>query len=115
MRMNVGRRYQMPADDNTRLTELHDHYKDTFQLLQASIRQRERFFLATLVLTVLLALRTFSPDVTSVAVTEFLTKKFGLPQFDTNVFGSSLWFALLCCVVKYGQIAVLVDRRYPYI
>jgi hypothetical protein len=105
----------MPADDNTRLAELHDHYKDTFQGLQASILQREKFFLLTVLLTILLVLRTFSPDVTANAVAEFLKGRFGLPHIDTTVFGSALWFGLLYSVLRYSQIVVLIDRRYPYL
>ncbi len=105
----------MPADDNTRLSELHDHYKDTFQDLQASIRQREKFLVLTVLLTALLVLRTFSPDVTANTVAEFLKGRFGLPHIDTAVFGSVLWFALLYSVLRYSQIVVLIDRRYPYL
>lgn len=98
------------------LAVLYDHYKDTCGTIADAIRRRERLMLLLIGALGLFAFQTAFPTETNLALSEFLSFKFGFTlSVGLSVVETVIWFIFLILMVRYFQTVALIERRYTYI
>lgn len=94
---------------------LYDHYKDSCERQTTALRDRNRFFLATLVLTFLLGVFAYNPQ-DGVDLAKSMLAKYGL---DVSISGqtlqSFLWCSVLYVYIRYLQLMTTIERGYLYL
>ena len=104
------------ATEDSKLEVLHDHYKDTFTILQGHLQLRDRIFVFTLLAVTVILFQIFSPEGSGQAISQFVMSKLGLNSpIDTSFLGTIIWFATLALVVRYFQTVVYIERQYDYV
>ena len=105
----------MNLSDN-KLQILAEHYKNTFDVLQNSLRQRNRLFLYVLCILILMLFQLYTPQDASTLISQFISGKLNTSTQMNMLFVQSIvWFCLLATTVKYFQSVVSVERQYNYI
>jgi hypothetical protein len=95
---------------------LCSHYKDTFEIHLASIKQRDILFYALLVILALFSLQVVSTDMVNSAISSWTTKQLDINiDKNSNLFGTLLWFLLFGFTSKYYQTVLYIERQYSYI
>jgi len=95
---------------------LHDHYKDTFAILQRHLRLRDRTFAFILLAITVVLFQAFSPEGSGEIISEFVMGRLGVNRpIDISFLGNILWFATFALVVRYFQAVVYIERQYDYI
>lgn len=95
---------------------LCSHYKDTFEVHLASIKQRDTLFYALLVILAFFSLQVTSSDLVNGALSSYINKEFGVTiDKSSNLFGSLLWLLLFGVSSRYYQIVIQIERQYDYI
>lgn len=95
---------------------LCSHYKDTFEIHLASIKQRDMLFYALLVILALFSLQVVSTDMVNSAISSWTTKQLDINiDKNSNLFGTLLWFLLFGFTSKYYQTVLYIERQYGYI
>ena len=98
------------------ISTIHDHYKDTCEIISEAIKRRDRLMLFVLLTLGFFAFQTIFPTVSNTVVNDFLNFKFGLSlKLNLAVVGNIVWFLLLIFTLRYFQVAVFVERQYAYI
>jgi hypothetical protein len=92
------------------------HYKDTYEIHLASIKQRDVLFYALLVVLALFSLQFTSADLVNSALSSYANKQLDISLGkNSNLFGSLFWLLLLGFSSKYYQTAIQIERQYDYI
>lgn len=101
--------------DERRLEILYDHYKSVVEHNRNNVRYRYRYLFYILVVMMLVLLQTLFPKDTQSFISEFLKHSFGVSS-STNfqIVETGLLLALMLLIVRYLQLAVNVERSYPY-
>lgn len=97
-------------------SELSSHYKDTYEIHLASIKQRDMLFYALLVVLALFTLQVASTELVNGAITSYVNKQLDLSiGKHSNLFGPMLWLLLFGFSSRYYQTVVQIEREYHYI
>jgi hypothetical protein len=108
---NVGRSLGEAEFNN-----LCSHYKDTYDIHLASIKQRDTLFYALLVILAFFSLQVTSADLVNGALSSYINKEFGIAvDKSSNLFGTLLWLLLFGASSRYYQIVIQIERQYDYI
>jgi hypothetical protein len=95
---------------------LCSHYKDTYEIHLATIKQRDVLFYGVLVILTLFSLQITSPELVNTTLSNYTNK-----QLDINIgkysnsFGTLFWFLLFGFSTRYYQIVIQIERQYDYI
>ena len=105
--------------DNAKFQLLHQHYKDTFQIIKEATKERSTLMRLIFIILVISVLYTFWPSGFVSTVSQVLTKKVGVELNLTsslgNIVGSIIWLVLLVAIVRYTQVVIYIKRQYEYI
>lgn len=102
--------------ENAKFNNLCSHYKHTFDIHRASIKQRDTLFYSLLVLLAVFTLQLSSTEVVASIVSEYVTKTTGVKLGNNVDFISTLlWFLLLGFTTKYYQVVIEIERQYEYL
>jgi len=100
----------------TEFYNLCSHYKDTYEIHLASIKQRDTLFYALLVILALFSLQVTSTDLVSSTLSSYVNKQLDINiDKNSNLFGTLLWLLLFGFSSRYYQIVIQIERQYDYI
>ncbi|MEU7822467.1 hypothetical protein [Catellatospora sp. NPDC049133] len=106
----------MTPSDDARLEVLHVHYSETFSIIGAQVRTRDRLVLAVLASLALLAIDTWLPQQLGIVVGGVAREKFGVgATFGPGLLTAVLWSLFTVSVIRYFQSCVYLERLYRYV
>ncbi len=96
---------------------LYDHYKDTYSVIKAKSRVRDKFFVFLLALLFIVFLILTSPSIYSQLIGTLSKKYLELNTTNSHFAFIDVFilFLILVCSVKYFQTIIYLDRGYIYI
>ena len=97
--------------DDKKLEIYYDHYKDTFQHQVRYIENRNRYFLLTILLTVVLSLFIVDRNTSNTIICKIT----GLQELPFAHLNSVLLFCFLWILILYFQSMQTVERQYKYV
>lgn len=101
---------------DTKLQILAEHYKNTFNFLQDTLKKRDRLFLGILCILILMLFQLYTPQEASNLISQFIANKLNITtQMNLLFVQSIIWFSLLSITLKYFQSVVFIERQYSYI
>jgi len=107
-----------PSPDKA-LEVLHDHYKETFEIIRKREKTRDQLFLLVVGLIGLLFLFALFPvEITgSIATMEISMggAKIEMSKMPLAILSSITWSVLFILVLRYCQTAVTIERQYNYL
>lgn len=102
--------------EEAKFNNLCSHYKDTFDIHRASIKQRDTLFYGLLIILAVFTLQLSSTEVVAKMVSEYVGKTTGMKLGKNIDFVSTLlWFMLLGFTTRYFQVALEIERQYGYL
>lgn len=102
--------------DATQLELLHEHYRDSCNLMQGQRAARDRYFYFVIAVIAVTWFDVVAPRDFSAVAGELVKAKLQLPVApDLAYLRSVLWFILLGLTVRYFQASLSVERSYDYI
>ncbi|MBE7661528.1 hypothetical protein G1K77_13375 [Tenacibaculum finnmarkense] len=94
----------------------YDHYKDSFSYLRQYLKQRDKYFMYSVILLSLVFFNSMLPEDFEIVSKELIKNKIGIKEFSNlKLINSFLLFSLLSVVIKYFQINLLIERQYSYL
>ena len=110
-------RHKRPGLSNDTLGILHDHYKDTYSVIAARERLRDKLFLWVIVVFAVLGFEIQYPvNVHGTLGTLSLGgNNINLNSVPLAVLLAASWGFLAALVLKYCQTTKAVERSYPYL
>lgn len=99
-----------------KLDVLYDHYKDSFSLLQDSLKNRNKFTVLLFIIVFFQLLMAVSPDSIISLFIDIVNKMYEINisnQF--MIIQCALWLLLLYFTMRYYQLSVYIERQYNYI
>lgn len=107
---------QRATSEESRLEQACSHYKDTYEIHQGTLRQRDILFYILLAATAAFSLQATSPEAANSALTEYIANAVGVKvSKDSRLLDSMLWFLLLGTSTRYFQLNVQIERQYEYL
>ena len=104
------------VSENIKFQALTNHYKDSFEILQSKIRQREKLFLTVLCILTIMLFRFYTPQEALKIISQLISSHLNInAQINFLFIESVIWFSLLAITVKYFQTVVYIERQYEYI
>ena len=102
--------------EEAKFNNLCSHYKDTFDIHRASIKQRDTLFYGLLIILAVFTLQLSSTEVVVSVVNEYVSKTTGV-KLDKNIdfISTLLWFLLLGFTTRYYQVVLEIERQYGYL
>lgn len=96
---------------------LYEHYKETVAKNETSIRSRNRYFVALLVVAGLSAVLTANPLFFQELAASLAETKLGLSPSPLNAGAADIlvWLTTLYLLVRYIQLAIGIERNYIYL
>ena len=102
--------------EEAKFNNLCSHYKDTFDIHRASIKQRDTLFYGLLVILAVFTLQLSSTEVVVSVVNDYVNKATGIKLGKSADFISTLlWFLLLGFTTRYYQVVLEIERQYGYL
>ena len=102
----------MDIEKNT----LYDHYKETVCFLKSDNKLRDRLFLYSLIIEIMVLFQIFSNDYFSSLTNDIAKEKLGIKlTLDSTILSNVLMLLLFVFLVRYYQICVSIERTYAYI
>lgn len=102
--------------EEAKFNNLCSHYKDTFDVHLASIKQRDTLFYGLLIVLAVFTLQLSSTEVVANVVGEYVNKTTGIELGNNIDFVSTLlWFLLLGFTTRYFQVVLEIERQYDYL
>ncbi len=99
-----------------KLELIYDHYKETFSLLMDKIKQRDRMFVLTFILSIINLLLAVNPDTYGGLFIYIINKKYSIDLMNYfMVIQTFLWIVLIYVTMRYSQAVVYIERTYKYI
>jgi len=93
--------------EEAKFNNLCSHYKDTFDIHRATIKQRDTLFYGLLVILAVFTLQLSSTEIVANIVNEYVSKSTGIKLGKNAYFISTLlWFLLLGFSTRYFQIVI---------
>lgn len=103
------------ASEDTKLSVLNDHYKQTVVDFKKIGRSRDNYFLAMLVLLGVMAFQFVSPAHSQSVLMQVAHKNVGVDAtLSINFLGSLVWFSLLYAATRYFQAVINLEKQYNY-
>ena len=102
--------------EEEKFNNLCSHYKDTFDIHRASIKQRDTLFYGLLVILAVFTLQLSSTEKVVSIVNEYVNKSTGV-KLDKNVdfISTLLWLFMLGFTTRYYQVVLEIERQYSYL
>lgn len=102
--------------EEAKFNNLCSHYKDSFDIHRASIKQRDTLFYGLLIILAVFTLQMSSTEVVANIVNEYVSKTTGV-KLGKNVdfISTLLWFMLLGFSTRYFQVVLEIERQYGYL
>ena len=106
----------MPNAD-TKCQILHDHYKESFAHIREREKQRDRLFLILIALFGLLAFEVLYPTAVVLSTVELpvANVKLDVSYLPLSAILSTTWVFVLAILLRYGTVAITVERQYAYL
>lgn len=102
--------------DEAKFNNLCSHYKDSFDIHRATIKQRDTLFYGLLVILAIFTLQLSSADTVANIVNEYVNKVSGVKIGNNVSFISTLmWLILLGFSTRYFQVVLEIERQYGYL
>jgi hypothetical protein len=102
--------------EEAKFNNLCSHYKDTFDIHRASIKQRDTLFYGLLVILAVFTLQISSTEVVVSVVNDYVNKSTGIKLGKSADFISTLlWLLLLGFTTRYYQVVLEIERQYGYL
>jgi len=102
--------------EEAKFNNLCSHYKDSFDIHRATIKQRDTLFYALLVILAIFTLQLSSADTVATIVSEYVDKVSGVKIGNNiNFISTLMWFILLGFSTRYFQIVLEIERQYGYL
>lgn len=99
-----------------KFNNLCSHYKDTFYIHRASIKQRDILFYGVLIILSIFTLQLSSIEAVANIVNGYVNKSIGIKLGHNVEFISTLlWFLLLGFSTKYYQLVIEIQGQYDYL
>lgn len=96
--------------EEKKFNNLCSHYKDTFGIHQATIKQRDTLFYSLLVILAVFTLQLSSTDMVSSIVSDYINK-----AISADFISTLLWLLLLGFTTRYYQVVLEIERQYRYL
>jgi len=95
---------------------LCSHYKDTYEIHLASVKQRDLLFYALLAVLALFSLQFTSTELVNNALVGLVKKQIEISiDKNSSLFATLLWFLIFGLSSRYYQIVIQIERQYDYI
>ncbi|CAC9639832.1 hypothetical protein [thiotrophic endosymbiont of Bathymodiolus puteoserpentis (Logatchev)] len=102
--------------EEAKFNNLCSHYKDTFDIHRASIKQRDTLFYGLLVILAIFTLQLSSTEMVVGVVNDYVNKATGIKIGKSADFVSTLlWLLLLGFTTRYYQVVLEIERQYGYL
>jgi hypothetical protein len=102
--------------EEAKFNNLCSHYKDTFDIHRASIKQRDTLFYGLLIILAVFTLQLSSTEVVVSVVNDYVNKVTGIKLGKSADFISTLlWLLLLGFTTRYYQVVLEIERQYGYL
>lgn len=102
--------------EEPKFNNLCSHYKDTFDIHRASIKQRDTLFYGLLVILAVFTLQLSSTEIVVGVVNDYVNKATGIKIGKSADFISTLlWLLLLGFTTRYYQVVIEIERQYGYL
>lgn len=99
-----------------KLELLYDHYKETLSLLGDKIKQRDKMFILTFILSLIHLLLAVNPDTYGGLLIYIINEKFSIDLMNYfMVIQTFLWIILIYITLRYSQAVVYIEKTYNYI
>jgi hypothetical protein len=102
--------------NETKLELACSHYKDSYDVHLATIKQRDLLFYALLAITAFFSLQITSLELANTTLTELISNSSGVKiSKDSRLLSSLVWFLLLGASTRYFQLVLQIEREYRYL
>lgn len=102
--------------EEAKFNNLCSHYKDTFDIHRATIKQRDTLFYGLLVILAVFTLQLSSSEMVVSVVNDYVSKSIGVNLGTSADFISTLlWLFLLGITTRYFQVVLEIERQYGYL
>jgi len=102
--------------EEQKFNNLCSHYKDTFDIHRASIKQRDMLFYGLFVILAVFTLQLSSTEIVVGVVNDYVNKAIGTKIDNSADFVSTLLCLLLLgFTTRYYQVALKIERQYEYL
>ncbi len=102
--------------EEAKFNNLCSHYKDTFDIHRASIKQRDTLFYGLLIILAVFTLQLSSTEMVVGVVNDYINKVTGIKLGKSADFISTLlWLLLLGLTTRYYQVVLEIERQYEYL
>ena len=102
--------------DSEKLNLLYDHYKDTFSLITAQNKLRDKLFIYLLIAITFMFLQINAVEQINDIGIKLAEKFLGVSlSLSPEFIGGMFWFVTLSLVIKYAQTLVSIEKQYDYI
>lgn len=102
--------------EEAKFNNLCSHYKDTFDIHRASIKQRDTLFYGLLVILAVFTLQLSSAEMVVGVVNDYINQTTGIKLGKNAYFISTLlWLLLLGFTTRYYQVVLEIERQYGYL
>lgn len=103
------------VSEDTKLTVLSEHYKETVDGFKKFGKSRELNFVAILILLGIMAFQYVSPSQSQSVLTQYAQKQLQVDAaISISVIGTLIWFALLYTAIRYFQSVINIEKQYNY-
>lgn len=105
----------LKVSEDTKLTVLSEHYKETVDGFKKLGKSRELNFVAILILLGIMAFQYVAPNQSQSVLTQYAQKQLQVDAaISISVIGTLIWFALLYAAIRYFQSVINIEKQYNY-
>lgn len=110
----IAEQSSVPSADE-KFKALSDHYRDTFSLIHGYLKRRDRYFAASLGVSIVMLFQIAAPESSDRLIAVVIGRQVGVDLNDRAIVGTIVWLLLLAFAFRYFQLVVLVNRQYKYL
>jgi hypothetical protein len=102
--------------EEAKFNNLCSHYKDSFDIHRATIKQRDGLFYGLLIILAVFTLQMSSAGAVANMLNEYIAKLSGV-QLGNNLdfMATLMWFLLFGFSTRYFQVVLEIERQYGYL
>jgi hypothetical protein len=105
-----------PTNSSIDVNVLHDHYKESFALIKAEEKRRERYLLYIFIVITIMIINVSASYNIGDAISQYLNNQYGVGLvLNLSFIELLVWFVACIMVVRYNQMVVYIERQYEYI
>lgn len=102
--------------EESKFNNLCSHYKDSFDIHRATIKQRDTLFYGLLIILAVFTLQMSSSETVAGILNEYVAKVSGVKIGNSLDFISTLmWLLLFGFSTRYFQVVLEIERQYGYL